>query len=277
MRGVTCMFRDGVRYVVLAHPSDRLVQIVNHLASSLSPDSSQNSQTPEHTLLFETITGLPASTILGQIAHHYHDICSHNNETLRSLIPACTIATALKTPMVYNNTPLSVIMPLTAPVIYGIENLRPHRSPCHQALNQYSCRLREQSWTPSSTSVRLLNKSHPLALELPGTLPAPQRSRHSLTAELDRLREHVVHSCRETPVLEEMNVPEAASSERETSTVRVSSPPAERHLGINVGIFDVNAQYSGFWHELETAPDLVGLVVDAQEDAEVVGIVGILL
>lgn len=86
-----------------------------------------------------------------------------------------------------------------------------------------------------------------------------------------------MHSRCETPVLEELNVPETASSERETSTVRVSSPPAERHLGVDARVFDVNAQYSGLWYELETAPDLVGLVVDAQEDAEVVGFVGILL
>lgn len=59
--------------------------------------------------------------------------------------------------------------------------------------------------------------------------------------------------------------------------MRVSSPAAKRHLGVNVRVFDVDTQYSRFRYELETAPDLFGLIVGAQKDAEVVGFVGILL
>ena len=40
--------------------------------------SSQNTQTSKHTLLFEIIW-LTASTLLGKIGQHYHDISTHND------------------------------------------------------------------------------------------------------------------------------------------------------------------------------------------------------
>ena len=80
--------------------------------------------------------------------------------------------------------------------------------------------------------------------------------------ELDGLWKHVEDGSCETPVIEELNVPKAASPKRQPSTVRVSSPPAERQRDVDVCVVVHDVQDSGLGRELETTPDLAGVVVD---------------
>jgi hypothetical protein len=130
-------------------------------------------------------------------------------------------------------------------------------------ITQLPCRMHRSQH--DSAPISLGHEPIPLPLELPSTLSAPERSRSPHPFKLSRFRpgKHVENRSLERAIVEEPDVPETTFPERQPALIRVSSSSTERQRTAGACEVVLDTQHSGFRRQLEAAPDLAGLVVDA--------------